>query len=54
MAKNIIEICYNLLKKYNYIYFTDEEFSLLNDDAIEAILNELAEEPYLVRLIYCL
>ena len=42
MAKNIIEICYNLLKKYNYIYFTDEEFSLLNDDAIEAILNEFS------------
>jgi len=39
---NFIEICYKSLKKYNYIYFTDREFSSLVEDTVNEILNEFS------------
>jgi len=49
MKNNFIENCYKSLEKYNYIYFTNEEFDSLNEDTVNEILNEFSGR-FLFRL----
>jgi hypothetical protein len=39
---NLIEICNKSLKKYKYIYLSEKEFSLLNENIINKILNKFS------------